>query len=156
MHLFIIRHGKAHTDSPSGNDADRALRKRGFKQAFYLADQFASMDHKPSEIISSTAVRARDTARTIASALGLELLHDDRLTVDMPAGKAIELITEKQDVGCLALAGHNFQVSDVVNVLTQTQTPPLRTGECVVLDVSDPANPVGSTKELARIRLNED
>lgn len=157
MHLFIIRHGKAHADSPSGTDFDRPLRKRGFRQAFYLADELAERKQRPEVMIASRAVRARDTARTIAESLGIELLEDDRLLVDEPVGPVIDLIAEHAERPSLALAGHNFQISDLIGVLTgQRGLPALRTGECCVLRVKDPADPIGSAKELERLRLAED
>ena len=65
--LLILRHAKA-ASHPSGNDHDRPLNGRGEKQAPAVGKWLA--DHKltPELIVSSTALRAHETAQLVAEA----------------------------------------------------------------------------------------
>src|SRR5215510_8957208 len=82
MRLYVLRHGKAERDSDSGRDEDRPLAERGKAQCQGLADLFTKKDPPrqlrppPTVILSSPAARADSTARIIAAALGLSVMHE--------------------------------------------------------------------------------
>jgi len=90
MRLVIVRHGKAQADSTTGYDFDRDLKGRGERQAAYLADRLASLEPRIARVLASRAVRAHRTAEALASGLGVELSHDDRLLVDEPVSGVLE------------------------------------------------------------------
>jgi phosphohistidine phosphatase SixA len=73
MLLSILRHGKAEPQSHSGRDADRRLTPLGRAQAAYIGGLFALREaphtSPPRIVISSDAVRARQTAELVATAL---------------------------------------------------------------------------------------
>jgi len=157
MRLVIVRHGKAQADSPTGYDFDRDLKGRGERQAAYLADRLASLEPRIARVLASRAVRAHRTAEALASGLGVELSHDDRLLVDEPVSGVLELLADHRDAASMVIVGHNPQLESLVAVLTGrplSVTGPLRTGEAVVLEV-DPAEPLESGAELDRHRLDE-
>ncbi len=164
MLIVIVRHGKAEKDSPSGGDRDRPLKPRGEKQAQYLATKLADM---PVEaIVSSDAVRARDTARPIAAALDIDVDFDQRLRVDMPVSSVVDLIAQRAQgplASGLMLVGHNPQLSKLVGLLAGKPTGPaleeLRTGQAAVLEIdrqvaSDPSALKGAA-ELQSILRSE-
>lgn len=68
--LYIIRHAKSSWDHPGLADDERPLLEKGVKRtlkiARYLQDKHISADL----VISSHAVRAHETARIIADAIG--------------------------------------------------------------------------------------
>ncbi len=147
MRVYIIRHGKAQSDSPTGRDEDRALRKRGVKQIDWLAGRLADSGRPPGTILASPLLRAWDTARMLADALDAELVELPTLALGHPAGDVVESLAdmlERSPVDALALVGHNPQLESLVAVLTEGPTGEpvrLRTGQCAVVDFEE-ANPL--------------
>jgi probable phosphoglycerate mutase len=78
-HLYLIRHGES---IPQVSDVlcDEGLTPLGVCQAERLRDRLAvSRELEADVLISSTLVRARQTAEIIAPALQLPILYDDEL-----------------------------------------------------------------------------
>lgn len=84
--FLLIRHAKA-----SGQAPDAPLTAEGHMQAQRLAAQLAP--HPITRVVSSPWLRAVDTARPLAQALGLRIEPDGRLTervlspTDLPIGR---------------------------------------------------------------------
>ncbi len=76
--LYLIRHGDyIDVDETQNRLCDLGLSPQGIAQAGYLRDRLASTDEiKADVLISSTLLRARQTAEIIAPALGLPILFD--------------------------------------------------------------------------------
>jgi phosphohistidine phosphatase len=66
--LYFIRHATAE-EPGSGADADRRLTERGAGEARRAGQALRALRATPDLILSSTAVRAQETARLIAEAL---------------------------------------------------------------------------------------
>jgi len=78
-HLYLIRHGDAATTSPNPLE-DPRLTTLGIAQAERLRDRLAATGEiRADALISSTMLRARQTAEIIAPALGLPILYDDEV-----------------------------------------------------------------------------
>lgn len=77
--LWLIRHAESAWNAMGlwQGHADPALSARGVAQAEALAEALAGAGI--GAVIASDLRRARDTARILARALGLEALHDPRL-----------------------------------------------------------------------------
>lgn len=159
MRLYLIRHGKAERQSNSGLDADRRLAPRGERQAEWLGGALQAADDSPGRIVASPAARASRTAELIASALGLGVEHRDEVGLSTTSSQVIDLIAHAPAGACLALVGHNPTLSMVADVLVHGPTPScrigLRTGEAAVLELADPADPVGSATLLGLLRLDD-
>jgi phosphohistidine phosphatase len=73
-HIWILRHGKAASDGPDGDDHSRPLTGRGRRQskdvATHLAERVSAGAPGPEIILSSSAARARATAEPVHAALG--------------------------------------------------------------------------------------
>jgi phosphohistidine phosphatase len=67
--LSIIRHAKAVSPDEYPNDFDRPLTKRGQKDAAYLGQLLATLQPAVDWLISSPAVRTRETTELLAKAL---------------------------------------------------------------------------------------
>jgi broad specificity phosphatase PhoE len=111
--LIIWRHGE--TDhNVSGiwqGQLDTALSDRGRQQAVVAAAALAA--HRPSVIVSSDLRRAADTARSLASLVGLKVRYDERLREihaglwqGMTAGDVAEQFPVEQ---AALLAGEDIQ-----------------------------------------------
>jgi len=59
--LILLRHGKAETDAPSGQDFDRALTGRGRRDVALVARRLAEAGQAPDLVLVSPAARARET-----------------------------------------------------------------------------------------------
>jgi len=157
--LQIIRHGKAEKDSDTGRDEDRPLRKRGERQASFLGDLLSSPERRPTLLLASPAVRARETARLIAAEVGVEPALVEPLEVGRSVDDAIALIAAQDSASPLALVGHNNQLEDLVNALLRPADDfgHLRTGEAAVLEIEADQieSPRGAARLLERLRLED-
>ncbi|MEO1128585.1 MAG: phosphohistidine phosphatase SixA [Planctomycetota bacterium] len=160
MRLYITRHGKAQPDSPSGRDEDRQLRKRGERQARWLAGRVASFRPPPKVIYSSGRVRAVQTAEIIAEELSCEVRLEHVLGLGHSASDVLEVLqvlARSAEHDGVMLVGHNPQLEMLVGVLVDGPTGApvrLRTGECAVLDLPTPDEP-GAATLLETLRLEE-
>ena len=73
--LYLLRHAKAERDSESGEDFDRPLAERGFRDAKALGRFLSARDWRPHLMVTSTA---RRTLQTV-----------ERMTADWPKPVAI-------------------------------------------------------------------
>ncbi len=66
MKLYVMRHGPAEDDAPTGRDADRALTAAGRERVAAVAKALSEANESPFAIISSPLVRAMQTAEIVA------------------------------------------------------------------------------------------
>jgi phosphohistidine phosphatase len=64
--ILLMRHGKSNWNSPKTIDADRSLAKRGKKDAKRMGRVLVRFDHVPDRIVSSPALRTKQTAEIVA------------------------------------------------------------------------------------------
>jgi 8-oxo-dGTP diphosphatase len=89
MRIMVVRHGLAVSKKGwTGVDADRPLVRRGQRQARTLGPLLAA--RPPVRIISSPAVRCRQTVGPLASDMGVVVELSDQLSTDAPAA-AVDL-----------------------------------------------------------------
>ncbi|MGP1272095.1 MAG: SixA phosphatase family protein [Phycisphaerales bacterium] len=153
--LILVRHGKAERDSATGLDRDRPLRPRGHRQAAWLGQELLGRALSQPMLVSSEAIRARETAEGLASVLGLAIRFDDRLLVDEPASGAIELIEScLQDASTVIVVGHNPQISRLVSAVQGrlvANEATLRTGEAAVIVLGEGGFGTGSLEAVLRM-----
>jgi glucosyl-3-phosphoglycerate phosphatase len=145
--LLIWRHGETDHNA-SGiwqGQLDTALSDRGREQASSAAVALAA--YSPSVIVSSDLRRAADTARALASRVGLPVRYDDRLREihaglwqGMTAGDVAEQYPEEQ---AALMAGEDFQrgingeslgqVAERVRVAVDELLADLAPGGCAVI-----------------------
>jgi len=116
--LYILRHARAAWAQPGQSDFDRALDDEGFAEAEVIAEEAADQGYKPGLIISSTAVRCRQTAepfhRTVSEELSIDYV--DSLysgTVDTYAELAF---AERQETSVM-IVGHNPMIEELFHRL---------------------------------------
>ncbi|MFO0667189.1 MAG: phosphohistidine phosphatase SixA [Polyangiaceae bacterium] len=96
MKLYIMRHGPAVDDAPSGLDADRDLTVSGRDRVRAVARALAADDELPANIVASPLARALQTAEMVA---GLAEARNKVPNVSVrrelaPGGKLLALIQE--------------------------------------------------------------
>ena len=121
LYLYIMRHAKSDWSSPQISDFDRPINKRGIRNATRIGGWMNENNHTPQKIISSPALRAKETIELVVeqiSKFNLEdLTYEDELYL---AGftQLIEFInTYKDKVQSLMLVGHNPGIENLVNYL---------------------------------------
>jgi len=145
--LIIWRHGE--TDHNAGGiwqgQLDTALSDKGREQALAAAAALAA--YSPAVIVSSDLERAADTARTLASRVGLQVRYDERLREihagqwqGMTAGDVAEQFPEEQ---AALMAGEDIQrgidgeslgqVAERTRAAVDEVLADLAPGECAVI-----------------------
>jgi|LNFM01.1.fsa_nt_gb phosphohistidine phosphatase len=118
--LIVMRHAKTNVTSPSGDDASRALTPRGSADALAIGGWLHGQYPGLSRIVSSTALRTRQTVAALTVAWG----QSPPATVWEPALYLADLTTllavidahRKQTV---LLVGHNPGLEDLVRYLVR-------------------------------------
>lgn len=107
--LYLLRHAHAEHEAPSGLDFDRKLSPRGHQQAATAAAWLARTESPPTNIISSSAQRTRQTTLAIAKVLQLDerLLNWEKGLYEASPGFLHEVIQKSLGKGALLLVGHN-------------------------------------------------
>ncbi|MFC3878625.1 SixA phosphatase family protein [Algoriphagus namhaensis] len=118
--LILVRHGKSAWDNPSLSDHDRPLAPRGIRDIPVMASRLKQRNLNPDFFLSSTALRAKDTAIKTAEVLGFdpslitltpELYHSSARTI-------LRLIQSIPDEFQTALLfGHNPGFNDLIDDL---------------------------------------
>jgi glucosyl-3-phosphoglycerate phosphatase len=145
--LIVWRHGETDHNAEGiwQGQLDTALSDRGREQALAASLRLAA--YSPSVIVSSDLQRAADTARTLASRVGLEVRYDERLREihagewqGMTAGDVAERFPEEQAALAagddIPRGGHGESLSQVA-VRTRSAVDELLAdlapGECAVI-----------------------
>jgi phosphohistidine phosphatase len=117
--LWILRHGKAASGSPNGEDHSRPLTGRGRRQsatvATFVADQLSAGRKGPDLVISSTATRALKTAEPVHAILpaGVPLDVERSLYGADPDDVIDRLRLLPDDVTVVMIVGHNPTFADL-------------------------------------------
>lgn len=153
--LYLVRHAKSDWGDPLLDDHERPLNERGLRDAPAMGHRLAERGVQPDRIVTSTAVRARSTARLLARVLGIGDDHVVELdTLYAASGRGILNVAAELDdeLGVAMLVGHNPGMSDAVGELTGewVELPTCAVVECRV-DVDSWAELVEGTGELLAV-----
>ena len=132
----MLRHAKSSWEDPSLADFDRPLNERGLKAAPRIGGFMRRSGLIPDCIISSPAVRARETARLVkeSGAFEVDLTLDDRIYE--ASANALRQVAAEADDACstVMLVGHNPGMEHFVRYLTG-QIVSMRTAAVAVIDL---------------------
>lgn len=117
--LLLMRHAKSSWKQPGVADRDRPLNKRGRRDAPKMGNLLWEKDLVPQCILSSTALRARQTAEAVAEAAGYdgEILYLDELYGGEPLDYLHALRSVPDELDLVLVIGHNPDLQDVLEVL---------------------------------------
>ncbi|QGJ70202.1 Phosphohistidine phosphatase SixA [Planctomycetales bacterium 10988] len=118
--LFLLRHAKSSWKDTDLPDHDRPLNKRGKKDAPRMGKLLREQGYLPSLIISSTAKRARKTAKKFASECKYK--QEIQLTSDLYHAGPQEMLKLLQavpaDLPSVMLVGHCPGIQDYLHQVT--------------------------------------
>jgi phosphohistidine phosphatase len=125
--LFLLRHAKSSWKDDTLPDFERPLNSRGRRTTKTLSTLFTSEKVKPDLILSSCAVRARETIEPIVELAKLrsELRFDERI-YEATADRLFEVILQiEKSRRTVLLVGHNPGLEELLTVFTgQSETMP--------------------------------
>ncbi len=133
--LYVLRHGQAAPESEAWSDHERPLTARGRDEARVAAERLAGRSKPPSLILSSSAVRARETAE-----LCLAALPQSRLTIvgelylGEPPSYLAALAAGGDPHDAIVVVGHNPGLEAPIYGLTQ-QSEHLATASLVEIEL---------------------
>ena len=119
--LVLVRHAKSSWSHPGLADHDRPLNPRGLRDVPRMAARLAARPPAPDRIVTSSAVRARTTARTFADVLGLDPGSLEVRPELYGAGseEVLKTVRELDDRhGTVILVGHNPTFTELGNGLS--------------------------------------
>jgi phosphohistidine phosphatase len=119
--LTLVRHSKSDWSLPGQQDWDRALNKRGQRDAPEMARRLRARKLRPDAILSSPAVRALATATIMARELKVAasiVRQDERLYLAAPADMLTVIRELGGDARHLMVFGHNPGITDLANRLS--------------------------------------
>ena len=120
MQLWLVRHAIAEEPEFAASDFERKLTSKGRKQFRRLADCLAAQGVTPQAILTSPLVRAVETAEILAEAAGMSgaaCRRDQRLGPGVTV-ESVAMLADQQASDCVALVGHEPDMSELVTVLT--------------------------------------
>ena len=136
--LTLVRHAKSSWKDRRLSDRERPLNNRGKRDAPAMGKRIADAGIRPSQIISSPAVRAWTTAKAVAAELGypIEFLQREDGLYLASLNNLLDVVAS-QDVGFnnLMLFGHNPGMTDFANHLVPGLTNNLPTAGVVSVNL---------------------
>ncbi|MEO6588873.1 MAG: histidine phosphatase family protein [Pyrinomonadaceae bacterium] len=118
--LFIMRHAKSSWDNPDWSDFARPLNLRGLDTAPFMGEVMKKNDFDPEIIISSPAMRAKQTAGLVKESAGFRanIKFDERIYEASPL-RLLEVVSDIEDYYDSAMIiGHNPGFESLVRILT--------------------------------------
>lgn len=118
--IILIRHAKSAWDQPWLNDHDRPLADRGKRDAPKMAKKLKQRDIRPDLILSSTALRATETAKITAKELGFDVtrISLEKNLFHAPPHVILKYIhMQKDSKDTLLIFGHNPGFNELISLL---------------------------------------
>ena len=118
--LILIRHAKSAWNNPWLADHDRPLGERGIKDAPKMAKRLKKRKLIPEIILSSTAIRAAETAKITAAELNFpceEICYEKKLYHASPQTILKYIHLQKDSKNTLLLVGHNPGLNELISYL---------------------------------------
>jgi len=119
--LYLIRHAKSDWDRNSQSDFLRPLNERGKRDAPKMANLIRQKGTLPDLMITSSATRAKSTARLMAHELNYNLediLETKKAYLPIVSDLVSILNTVDNGKDCVYLFSHNPGISELVNYLS--------------------------------------
>ena len=118
--LHLLRHAKSSWDDPELRDCDRPLAPRGRRATRRIASWARKHDVRPQLVISSSAVRARETLQGVLPGLGEPEIRVDVALYAASADTLLARVRALPDEAEEAmLVGHNPGFGDLLLLLAK-------------------------------------
>ncbi|MDF2159248.1 histidine phosphatase family protein [Algoriphagus sp. CAU 1675] len=118
--IILIRHAKSSWDNPWADDYERPLAERGLRDAPKMGKRLKKRQVSPDLILSSSALRAIQTAEIIANELGYpshKIIKEKNLYHASPNTILKYIHQQKDSIKTIVLVGHNPGLNDLIAYL---------------------------------------
>jgi phosphohistidine phosphatase len=136
--LLLIRHAKSSWDQPGLSDFDRPLNERGKKDAPEMAKRVKEKGIEIDHLLSSTAKRAKKTAKYFAEGFGFKK-EDIKLVEELYGATQSEFLQAVKDIDdkykTVALFSHNPGITDFASSLTNVRIDDMPTCAVFALQI---------------------
>ncbi len=130
--LLIMRHAKSDWTSDVDSDFERPLNQRGQSDVPRIAAWLKGKNILPDRIISSPAMRAKETTKILCSELGLgeKIIHWQQVLYGAGFRECLEIINKNNNkADTLLLVSHNPTLDELVSYLSSEPPPRSLTGK---------------------------
>jgi len=138
--VYLVRHAKAEDRSAFLRDHDRELVSAGIMAAARMGRHLAELAVRPDRLVSSTALRARDTGKIVAEQLRLDpeaMQLDERLFDGGPRAYLAAVNGLDEAAQSVMLFGHNPDISYFAEYLTHADVGDMDKGAVVAVTFTD-------------------
>lgn len=135
--LYLIRHAKSDWSVESQNDFERGLNTRGQKAIMTMAKVLKERGINPDLILSSSAIRAKLTAKGLANNMAhdVKIKYLDTLYLADPL-EVIQIIKEIKDkYDTVFIVGHNPETTELTDLILDDYIDNVPTLGIVALNV---------------------
>lgn len=117
--LLLMRHGKSSWKDKDLSDKKRPLKKRGIFESEYIGNKLLENELVPQLILSSTAVRAQQTAEHLVKACNFKnkVKYLDKYYMAEPKTYLEELEGLSDDVERVLIIGHNPGLEALLQIM---------------------------------------
>lgn len=136
MHLLLMRHAKSSWDDPALSDHDRPLNKRGRAAAPVMGAALVKRKLIPTRIISSSALRAVETAHLLLPYFPKAELHIQAQLYEFQREDWLRWINQSPEDQLILAIGHNPGLEEAVSELND-QVEHMPTAAVAVLKRSE-------------------
>jgi len=149
--LYLLRHAKSSWEDQGLKDFDRPLNKRGLKAAPRVGAYMLKEKIRPDIVLSSPALRAKQTTTIVCEAAGLSsLINFDERIYEAGVQQLLEIVAGFDDAGNTAMmVGHNPGFEEFLAALTGESHPmPTAALACIKVKVEKWSEVAGGAGKL--------
>ena len=154
--LLLLRHAKSSWKDESLSDFDRPLNERGKKAAQAIGRYIRKQKIMPDLVLSSPAVRARETTGIITSTAKLtaEIRYDQRIYEADPP-RLVQVLSQIENNFCsVLLVGHNPGIEELISLLTgSSQHMPTAALAKIRLEGADDWSEISQAKAILELTI---
>lgn len=116
--IILLRHAAA-VPHEAKRDFDRELTPNGRLEAQHVGKKLLALQLVPSRILSSAALRARETAELACEAMGIASgsISWHALLYQADVATLVDILDEEPPQDCLLVVGHNPALSECASYL---------------------------------------
>jgi phosphohistidine phosphatase len=133
----LLRHAKSSWSQPGLNDHDRPLNQRGQRDAPIMGRRLVTHGVRPSLILTSSAKRARETAKLIAREIGypIEFLQTEKSLYLADPESILEVIELQDDTfSDIVVCIHNPGITELASRLSAQSIDNVPTCGIVIIE----------------------
>lgn len=119
--LILLRHAHAESATSGQDDLERPLSETGQAEARAAGDWLREHGLQPDRVLTSSAVRTRETLAALGDIGGAEV-YDDASIYEASPGTLVALADANRDAERLLLVGHNPGLEQLAALIHSGQT----------------------------------